>query len=56
VLSQTSRPHFFCAAKDGRDELSCFVGGRSGRTLLLFRLAASGHLFGAANEDAGIDT
>ena len=56
VLSQTSCPHFFGAAKDGRDELSRFVRGRSGRNLLLLRLAAFGqHLFGAANEDAGID-
>ena len=54
VLSQTSCPHFFGAAKDGRDELSCFVRGRSGRNLLLLRLATFGqHLFGAANEYAG---
>ena len=54
-MSQISGPHFFCAAKDGRDKVSRFVRGRSGRNLLLLRLAASGYHLRAANEDAGID-
>jgi hypothetical protein len=55
VLRQTFCPYFFCAAKDGRDELSRFVRRRSGRTLLLFRLATFGHLFGTANQETGIN-
>src|SRR5262249_4121083 len=54
-VSENVGPHVLCAAEDSRDESPRIVRRSTGRTLLLFRLTALGHLVPAANEETRID-